>query len=708
MKNFKKYKTPYRDCLIILSLFFTTLVSESSLTAQTQKSWQWVKQLGSSSWDISAGVICDSKNDLYVAGSFLNTLNSGSKSLEAYGNRDLFIAKFNEKGSLKELFGGGGEGNDLISCICVLPDDNLAVGGVLTGTVTLGKIKVEGEGKRLFVGTLDSKGDFTWITTISISGDASVDISDADIRGNIYIAGIYTGTLESQDQGITSNGKKDIFMASLNPSGKIMNLYSLGSEEDDLLGSMAVEKSGKIALAGTFGKPFETGGIKPVPGPKGTKTNAFIGKFDRDFKSLWINVLSGKDYCNVSSVKYDNFGNLYVAGSFNSNLYISDTILISNGYTDGFIIKYIKEGKPDWIRTFGSWYYDYATHLNVDNLGGAVITGSLGDTLSIDSLSVEPVSKNNSALVIQFSSKGEAIWAEGISGSGRNFSDGSVLDKEGNLYFTGAFRNEFEEGDKTLTSFGDQDIFLAKYYNCTISGADISGDRSFCPGSGTELSIKRSYSNIVWNDTIPAKYSITADKPGLYWVRMLDKKGCLVTDTIEISQNPAPVFSLGNDTTILVTDSLILEAPGNYISYWWHDSSIEPEYLAKPVDMMTGTKEYWLTITDSLLCIYTDTISVTYLKDYDWIDLETTKLFVYPNPASNRVFWYLQTDEICRLEIEITDERGRKIYHQDINQYLPGEEREIYLGNMPSGIYNIRVRNSSFGIDYKTVSIMKH
>ena len=43
--------------------------------AQAQKTCQWVKHLGGDSWDISAGVACDSKNNLYVAGSLYDPFN---------------------------------------------------------------------------------------------------------------------------------------------------------------------------------------------------------------------------------------------------------------------------------------------------------------------------------------------------------------------------------------------------------------------------------------------------------------------------------------------------------------------------------------------------------------------------------------------------------------------------------------------------------
>jgi hypothetical protein len=265
----------------------------------------------------------------------------------------------------------------------------------------------------------------------------------------------------------------------------------------------------------------------------------------------------------------------------------------------------------------------------------------------------------------------------------------------------------FEKEGDNITSFGDQDVFLAKYYNCPTLKAEISGNRSFCPGAGTELSVKRSFTNVVWNDTINGKYSIIADKPGQYKVRMLDKKGCLLTDSVQIIQNTLPWFSLGNDTAIVVNDSLILHAPENYSKFLWKDYSAGTEYLARPTDNSPGTEEYWLTVTDSLYCNYSDTISIAWIKSNEWVDLSMIQLVTYPNPADDRLYWYLKSDEVCQFVAEIADENGRVLYYRHFKQYIPGEVNEISLSNLSSGFYYMRIGNSSSGKNFKTVRVIK-
>lgn len=691
---------------LVCELVYTT-VSDFTVNAQDQKSWQWAKQIGSNSWDISAGIACDSKNNIYVAGSYFDTLNCDTKKVESAGSQDLFVAMFNAEGQLQEINTAGGSGSDIATCLNVTSDDNLVIGGILSDSAMFGKIKVTGNGRRLFITELDKKGMFIWVTTFAATGDTYLSVIGTDNQGNIYVSGTFSGSLEVENQKVTSKGKKDVFLARLSKSGTVEKLFSFGSEEDDSPSSLSVDTLGNIVIAGVFGKNIYTEKLKLAKGPGGTKTNVFIAMFDRDFNARWANVLPCDDYAQVASLSHDNVGNFYAAGSFSSRLQIEDTILVSKGYTDAFLFKYESDGRLEWARGFGSWYYDYANCVNIDNFGNPIITGSIGDTLVVDSLLIEPISKDNSALMIQFSPKGDASWADCISGSGRNFSSGTVLDTEGNAYFTGSFRDKFEKGGVSLTSFGDQDIFLAKYYNCLLQKAQIFGETSFCLGSSTELSVKRGFSNIIWNDTIIGQRSMLVNKPGLYWVSMLDRKGCKLTDTVTVEQNSLPLFSLGKDTTIQVSDSLMLHAPDKYPLYFWNDYSTGPEYLAKPIEGKPGTVEYWLTVEDSLSCNYTDTISITFLKDYDWVNLAKIQIITYPNPAADNVYWYLKTNETYQLVAELTDRNGRVLYHQFFKQYFPNEVKEINLGRMPSGIYNLRISNSSSGMNYKTVQIIK-
>ncbi|HEX2921874.1 MAG TPA: SBBP repeat-containing protein [Bacteroidales bacterium] len=690
-----RIKSTRMSAKAVLVIFLGIYLRVFQLSAQNQKPWQWVKQLGGDSWDITAGITSDSEDNIYVAGSFFDTLYCDSKDVISRGSQDIFISEFDNNGNLKDLWRAGGSGVDIVSGICTLPDDNILLCGLLSDSASLGNLKVSGPGKKLFITKFSNAGVFLWVTDLSITNDASLSLSGTDDKGNVYVSGMFSGSLTSDEEVIKSKGKEDIFVARISSSGAVENIISFGSEERETVTSLAVNGSGDIILTGTYRKDITLGNVKLTAGGENIKSNAFLLKLDREFIPAWVKSAQGEEYCEISSAKFDREGNIYTSGSYSSAMHFADTIFLSTGYSDIFLLKYRQDGSAEWKRNLGSDYYDYVSGVSVDNLGGVVMSGSLGDTLMIDSLRLEPQYENTSAFILQFSSHGKAVWSDCITGSGRNFSEASTLDKSGNLYFTGSFRNEFKKGDERLLSFGDQDLFVAKYFNCIETTDEISGQRYFCPGSGTELSVRRIYSNVVWNDTITGKYSITASKPGTYSVKMLDKKGCIVTGKVDITQSDAPWFTLGRDTTISITDSLLLRAPEKFYVDRWQDYSIDKEFSARSIDGIAGEEEYWLMVRDSLNCSYTDTIKVAYTKGYGWFDPSNTQLTVYPNPARDRMWWSLITDVVCSFNLDLTDERGVEVHHELIDDYTSGTENEIYVGNLPSGIYYLRISGSS-------------
>ena len=56
---------------------------------------QWTKQLGTTSYDLAAGVAIDSSSNVYVAGSTEGGIDGNSR----LGDRDLFVVKYDSDGN---------------------------------------------------------------------------------------------------------------------------------------------------------------------------------------------------------------------------------------------------------------------------------------------------------------------------------------------------------------------------------------------------------------------------------------------------------------------------------------------------------------------------------------------------------------------------------------------------------------------------------
>ncbi len=690
-------KHMYRN--ILFSLFF--LAFGSALSAQQHKVWSWINQLGGSSWDMVNGIASDDKSNLYVAGNFSGTLTCNQLKVKAAGGQDIFIACFNEKGNIKELVNTGSTGFDQLNCVISTNDNYLVLAGMISGSFDSGKEPDSAAGQKLFIAKTTVKGKYQWITYLIPDAEASLFLLDADDE-NIYAAGVYSGTLKYQDSVITSKGKKDIFVLKLNNNGEIEKIISVGSPEDDIPSSMTVTPSGNLYLSGTFKKSFEWDDLF-LSTSNGLSHN-FILALDSELKARWKKEMHGDEYLNIASLASDAENNVVAAGSYNLNMYAESDVLTSQGYTDCFIIKYSAAGDKIWNKSFGTWYYDHTNRIITDNLGGIILTGSVGDTLEVDSLSI-PAQSQNSAVALQFSPVGSIVWGDCISGEGSNFGKEVMLDKNGNLYFAGGFNKVFEKEEEKMVSKGNQDIFFARYFNCDWSNADIIGDKNICPGSQVELSVGSGYSNILWNDSVPGRF-YTAFKAGLYTVYMFDKRGCLLTDTLNLMAAASSNFSLGKDQIIPLEASVVLNAPGNYTYFEWQDFSDKSTFVAKAENGVAGKYDYWLSARDSFGCMARDTVSITFYPKANWIDPENIVLRCYPNPVQDWMSWSMNTSSPCKLILDITSDDGRPVKREYIPYYEPGTEMKINLSDYPSGIYYLQVQNAS-NQSSKAVCIIK-
>ncbi len=149
--------------------------------------------------------------------------------------------------------------------------------------------------------------------------------------------------------------------------------------------------------------------------------------------------------------------------------------------------------------------------------------------------------------------------------------------------------------------------------------AIAAGDTSICYGASSALlsaqpqnttSSTFSYSwspaATLSNTTTPATIA-TPSGTTVYSVTITDSEGCFASDDVTVTIDTLAIF-LGNDTTICINDSVLLDA--SYpalqgLQYLWNDGSTDTTYWAP------GTGTYWVRVTDACGNISSDTINIT-------------------------------------------------------------------------------------------------
>lgn len=277
-------------------------------------------------------VKCDAMGNVYLTGSFTNTLTLGSQTLVASpGNAEMFVAKFDAGGNV--LWVKKAWSNETMQGISLAVDqsNNCYVTGYYYSTNPItahfGNLSFTSSGSQggIYIAKYDASGAEQFAVNGKEGNPRGIAV---DNSGNTYITGIFTGTLNVQGTTITSYTNasftsNDPFVAKFSPSGQIVYLRHGGSGQGgntgtvNELGSAIVAFPDHQAMAtGDFYTTGVFGSLSVVSNTSSTTPNAFMIKYSA---SGTENMLT-KNGSSSSSTRAMGLGvdanqNIYVAGT---------------------------------------------------------------------------------------------------------------------------------------------------------------------------------------------------------------------------------------------------------------------------------------------------------------------------------------------------------------------------------------------------------
>jgi len=196
------------------------------------------------------------------------------------------------------------------------------------------------------------------------------------------------------------------------------------------------------------------------------------------------------------------------------------------------------------------------------------------------------------------------------------------LSPETNFYTHPVYTWQDGSADQTYT-VSEPGKYWGKvtYDGCTVSdtinvsyvnGQEVylGNDTTLCQGDSLLLQPNTVNAMYLWS-TGAVTGSIYVNKTGNYSLKVTNGS-CTLSDTIHVTFNNKPVFSLGNDTSLCVNQPIVLGTNLNG-SYLWQDSSAANTF--KPA----ASGLYWLMLTQNG-CTVSDSINVNF-KDLPVVNL---------------------------------------------------------------------------------------
>ncbi|MCK4360004.1 MAG: SBBP repeat-containing protein [Candidatus Cloacimonetes bacterium] len=200
----------------------------------------------------------------------------------------------------------------------------------------------------------------------------------------------------------------------------------------------------------------------------------------------WATQAGGTNSDGGKAITIDAAGNSYVTGTFRETATFGSYSLTSSGYLDIFVAKMDEDGNWLWATRAGggSWDWDCGCGITIDDAGNSYVTGGFNGTASFGSFSITS-GGDDDIFVAKMDANGNWQWATRAGGTYIDFGYGITIDNAGNSYVTGTFAYTASFGSFSLTSSGDADIFVAKM--------DATGNWLWVTQAGGGTSVSRGY-----------------------------------------------------------------------------------------------------------------------------------------------------------------------------------------------------------------------
>ncbi|MFN0275051.1 MAG: choice-of-anchor L domain-containing protein [Chitinophagales bacterium] len=165
---------------------------------------------------------------------------------------------------------------------------------------------------------------------------------------------------------------------------------------------------------------------------------------------------------------------------------------------------------------------------------------------------------------------------------------------------------------------------------------------------------------------------------------------CVNTVYSTINLSP-PLGNAGNDTTIIITESAILNGSGGTTYSWTPTSTLNDPNVQNPIASPTVTTTYTVTVTDENGCISSDEVTVF---------VSNTPIIVFPNAFTpngdgiNDLYNLINRGVLATFTLQIYNRWGEIIY--EANPGTPGWDGTYNGKEQPMGSYAYMFNASDF------------
>ncbi|WP_177199918.1 T9SS type A sorting domain-containing protein [Flexibacter flexilis] len=379
----------------------------------------------------------------------------------------------------------GGTGAVQSNALYVDAVPNLYTIGVFSGTAdfdpSAGVANMTSSGGNdIFITKFDANGNFIWAKSIGGTSTEEAYTITADATGNIYLSGIFTGTVDFDPSAATYNLTAlgtDIFVLKLNNSGNFVWAQAMTGLGGGNSFAIAVDNAGNVYNTGYLWgiMDFDPGALVLNLSATLAYDNLFVQKLDASGNLVWAESMSGLGNSYGNAITIDNSGNVLVSGYFTGIVDFDPSLASANlsaSSEDALALKLNSAGTLVWVKKLGGTSDERSSSIEVDAAGNVYAAGYFGGTADFDPSAATAnltSAGNTDIFTVKLSAAGNYVWAKRAGASGADAATSVYLDASNNVYTTGFYQAtvDFDPSASVanLTSAGSNDAFVQELDN---------------------------------------------------------------------------------------------------------------------------------------------------------------------------------------------------------------------------------------------------
>lgn len=333
----------------------------------------------------------DAQGDIYLAGTFVDTLRLGDKMIfsqyaDSLNNSQIFYAKVSKEGKVIYLKNADSQAYSWCTSI-THANGRTYISGTYRETIEVdGRLYDSGtRTATAYIAEIDNQGAILWLNRLP-------SISSAEVAedGRIHLSGSFSDTIRLGGSFIQSPFRRNFYYGQMTGDGdwipETIQYGSVGSNENGdrlSISDLEINENGEAALTGFFsGSYLEVGGEFVA---STTDKTQFVVKFGASGSVQWAKDAGGIQGSWVVRPDLAMSGErVFFCSTFEDKMNLTGEDIFSRGGTDIIMIVFGGTGEVEFIERYGDTSFDFGYGITIDPQNHVTLFGNYNNFIRFD------------------------------------------------------------------------------------------------------------------------------------------------------------------------------------------------------------------------------------------------------------------------------------------------------------------------------------